>query len=208
MAYTPTEWETGDIITAEKLNNMEQGIEDAFVAPAVTSADEGDVLTVNSSGEWVNAENVEGVPAHDSTNIGDFLGVNAVGDVTWVEHNDICVLTGTVTVDANMDFVSFTLDEGDISVVDQYKTAVLKCTLKMGNTVLMTADVPYHRRMLFNTTTMQAIDYKVFMTFIPTLTSAGHYQILTEVEIIYNTAGTSWSCDLRKYKILEPSETA
>lgn len=29
MAYTPTEWETGDVITAAKLNNMEQGIEDA-----------------------------------------------------------------------------------------------------------------------------------------------------------------------------------
>lgn len=26
MSYTPTEWQTGDTITAEKLNNMEQGI--------------------------------------------------------------------------------------------------------------------------------------------------------------------------------------
>ena len=26
MSYTPTEWKTGDIITAEKLNNMESGI--------------------------------------------------------------------------------------------------------------------------------------------------------------------------------------
>lgn len=26
MAYTPTEWATGDIITAQKLNKMEQGI--------------------------------------------------------------------------------------------------------------------------------------------------------------------------------------
>lgn len=26
MAYTPTQWETGDIITAEKLNKAEQGI--------------------------------------------------------------------------------------------------------------------------------------------------------------------------------------
>lgn len=26
MAYTPTEWETGDVITAEKLNKMETGI--------------------------------------------------------------------------------------------------------------------------------------------------------------------------------------
>ena len=28
MAYTPTEWKSGDVITAEKLNNMEEGIED------------------------------------------------------------------------------------------------------------------------------------------------------------------------------------
>jgi len=26
MAYTPTEWATGDVITAQKLNKMEQGI--------------------------------------------------------------------------------------------------------------------------------------------------------------------------------------
>lgn len=31
MAYTPTEWQTGDIITATKLNNMEQGIANAGV---------------------------------------------------------------------------------------------------------------------------------------------------------------------------------
>ena len=26
MAYTPTEWKTGDVVTAAKLNNMENGI--------------------------------------------------------------------------------------------------------------------------------------------------------------------------------------
>lgn len=26
MSYTPTDWKTGDVITAEKLNNMESGI--------------------------------------------------------------------------------------------------------------------------------------------------------------------------------------
>ena len=29
MSYTPTTWQTGDTITAEKLNNMESGIEKA-----------------------------------------------------------------------------------------------------------------------------------------------------------------------------------
>ena len=29
MSYTPTNWQTGDTITAEKLNNMESGIENA-----------------------------------------------------------------------------------------------------------------------------------------------------------------------------------
>ena len=28
MAYTPTEWRTGDVITAEKLNKLENGISD------------------------------------------------------------------------------------------------------------------------------------------------------------------------------------
>lgn len=30
MAYTPTDWKTGNIITADKLNNMEDGIENAL----------------------------------------------------------------------------------------------------------------------------------------------------------------------------------
>ena len=29
MSYTPTNWQTGDTVTAEKLNNMEAGIENA-----------------------------------------------------------------------------------------------------------------------------------------------------------------------------------
>lgn len=39
MAYIPTVWATGDVITAEKLNNMEQGIE-ASVPYWVTFSDD------------------------------------------------------------------------------------------------------------------------------------------------------------------------
>lgn len=33
MAYEPTNWETGDDITSEKLNKIEQGIENEQVGP-------------------------------------------------------------------------------------------------------------------------------------------------------------------------------
>ena len=39
MAYTPTQWETGDTITAEKLNKIESGIEGA--------TNDGGVLLIN-----------------------------------------------------------------------------------------------------------------------------------------------------------------
>ena len=57
MAYTPTVWVTGDVITAVKLNKAENGIAAASVAelPSVSDTDEGKVLTVDSSGDWVAA---------------------------------------------------------------------------------------------------------------------------------------------------------
>lgn len=52
MAYSPTEWQTGDIISAEKLNKLENGV--ANTLPTVTSDDNGDVLTV-VEGAWAKA---------------------------------------------------------------------------------------------------------------------------------------------------------
>ena len=48
MSYTPTEWATGDVITAEKLNNIEQGIVggERFVITATNVADENTPQTV------------------------------------------------------------------------------------------------------------------------------------------------------------------
>lgn len=59
MAYIPTNWVTGDTITAEKLNNMEQGIE-ASVPYWVTFSDDsqsGDVVCDKTYDEVVSAWN-------------------------------------------------------------------------------------------------------------------------------------------------------
>lgn len=57
MAYVPTEWKTGDIVTAAKLNKLEEAVANAgggSELPAVTSDDNGDVLTV-VEGAWAKA---------------------------------------------------------------------------------------------------------------------------------------------------------
>lgn len=42
MAYTPTTWNDGDLITAEKLNNLEQGVQNEQVGPQGPKGDTGD----------------------------------------------------------------------------------------------------------------------------------------------------------------------
>lgn len=42
MAYTPTTWNNDDVITAEKLNKLEQGVKNEQVGPAGPAGPKGD----------------------------------------------------------------------------------------------------------------------------------------------------------------------
>ena len=61
MAYVKTNWKTGDVVTSNKLNNMETGIYDATeasasaFAPDITNPQDGDTLVYNATQQkWVN----------------------------------------------------------------------------------------------------------------------------------------------------------
>lgn len=49
MSYTPTDWKTGDVITADKLNNMESGIANAGKQFAIEASGSTDSLTANKN---------------------------------------------------------------------------------------------------------------------------------------------------------------
>ena len=175
MAYIPTEWETGDVITAAKLNNMEQGIEDAFVAPAVTIADEGDVLTVNSSGEWA-AESLPTVRfIHGSVN------VNATLEVI---NNTLTIVDGPT--DDYADFPNYEL------LLD----VIIPASVTGSSDVLvMTAVLPMHSKQPLGSPLLQA-GYKS-ASFVGSLYHNG--LMVFQVNNNYDATHNLWSISLSKY---------
>lgn len=61
MSYEPTSWQNGDIVTASKLNNIEQGIENLsetkgtadILLDGASAADAGKILTIDDTGQAV-----------------------------------------------------------------------------------------------------------------------------------------------------------
>ena len=52
MSYSKTEWKSGDLITSEKLNNIENGIADADKFPPTTAENNHQLLGVDESGDY------------------------------------------------------------------------------------------------------------------------------------------------------------
>lgn len=69
MAYTPTVWATGDVITAEKLNKAEQGI--AAAAPVVLTITVDDHDTLHLGKSWDDLMDLSGVPVFAKLDISE-----------------------------------------------------------------------------------------------------------------------------------------
>ena len=106
MSYTPTTWQTGDTITAEKLNNMESGIENAnnpFIVTLTPTAEDfsgtmdktcGEIsaayeagktiafkIYTNQVGSYIVSKNVFAVRGSGATRFGFFANtlINGIG---------------------------------------------------------------------------------------------------------------------------------
>lgn len=104
MSYTPTNWQTGDTITAEKLNNMEQDIENAnepfTITLTPTNPDYSGAMDKTPQ-EITEAYN-EGRRIR-----GDIAGMNASFDFTQygenaVDGQTVIALRGNVIVNMSM----------------------------------------------------------------------------------------------------------
>lgn len=64
MAYTPTEWKSGDVITAEKLNNIEEGISESSSSDifVVKFTQNGSTWTADKTLSEINSAVGNGTP--------------------------------------------------------------------------------------------------------------------------------------------------
>ena len=86
MSYSKQTWQSGETITASKLNHMESGIEEAL--PAIDSGDAGKVLKVNAGetgAEWGSIEQTTATSYH----IGMFTIPNETPSLLYAGDADV-----------------------------------------------------------------------------------------------------------------------
>ena len=97
MSYTPTEWQTGDIVTADKLNKLETGVEDMNMSYTPTEWANGDIVTAEKLNKLENGVAAGGGGSSDFT----------TAEVTVINH-----ATYTVYVAIPTEYEENTLYDG------------------------------------------------------------------------------------------------
>ena len=119
MAYTPTNWQTGDTITAEKLNKMESGIESAnapFVVTLTPTAldysGEMDKTVAEINAAYLAGRKVVYKVAASETRFtyADVTMVYVDGDFTYPSFNAFIIDNGN---DLLMEAITLPTDNGD-----------------------------------------------------------------------------------------------
>lgn len=118
-SYTPTEWETGDVITAEKLNHMEDGIADSGSSKSIVPT-----FTFTAEGTTCDMEFDEILHAVENGTCDHARGISTSGpsdnyDVFHLNHYDTYSPTKTIT----FTFITWSYNTQNSSIVS------LQCTM-------------------------------------------------------------------------------
>ena len=86
MAYTPTTWNNDDVITAEKLNKLEQGVKNEQVGPAGAVGPKGDKGDPGAQGP---AGPSYTLPAANKTTLGGVKQMALIEDLSTETATDL-----------------------------------------------------------------------------------------------------------------------
>ncbi|MBS6281202.1 MAG: hypothetical protein KH449_10580 [Lachnospiraceae bacterium] len=86
MAYTPTTWNNDDVITAEKLNKLEQGVKNEQVGPAGAKGEKGEKGDPGAQGP---AGTSYTLPAANKTTLGGVKQMALIADLSTETGADL-----------------------------------------------------------------------------------------------------------------------
>ena len=89
MAYTPTTWSDGDVITAEKLNKLEQGVKNEQVGPAGPAGAVGSEGDKGVPGAQGPAGPSYTLPAANKTTLGGVKQMALIADLSTETATDL-----------------------------------------------------------------------------------------------------------------------
>ena len=89
MAYTPTTWSDGDVITAEKLNKLEQGVKNEQVGPAGPAGRAGPAGAKGDPGAQGPAGTSYTLPAANKTTLGGVKQMALIADLSTETATDL-----------------------------------------------------------------------------------------------------------------------
>lgn len=89
MAYTPTTWNNDDVITAEKLNKLEQGVKNEQIGPAGPAGPAGPKGEKGDPGAQGPAGTSYTLPAANKTTLGGVKQMSLIADLSTETGADL-----------------------------------------------------------------------------------------------------------------------
>lgn len=89
MAYTPTTWSDGDVMTAEKMNKLEQGVKNEQVGPAGPAGAVGPKGDKGDPGAQGPAGPSYTLPAANKTTLGGVKQMALIADLSTETATDL-----------------------------------------------------------------------------------------------------------------------